>query len=169
VILLAFCSARVAIAEDKLQFYTVNHPLAYFAERISGDLAKVTFPEPPDVDPAFWMPDPETVATCQAAEPMLLNGADCASGGRVRLPCSRLVDSSRAFQDAYIRESDGVSHSHGPSGTHNQGGVAVHPMAGTRPKGCYRSHSRQLWIFFPTQAGSITECALNEPLCPQTA
>ena len=37
----------------KLVIYTVNYPLAYFAERIGGDLVAVHFPAPEDVDPAF--------------------------------------------------------------------------------------------------------------------
>ena len=56
-VLIAVFSSGAAFGEDKLRIYTVNYPLAYFAERIGGDLAQVTFPAPPDVDPAFWMPN----------------------------------------------------------------------------------------------------------------
>ena len=42
-----------ALANQPLNIYTVNYPLAYFAERIAGDQAKVVFPAPPGVDPAF--------------------------------------------------------------------------------------------------------------------
>jgi hypothetical protein len=45
------------MTEEKLTIYTVNYPLTYFAERIGGDLVSVVFPAPPDVDPAFWVPD----------------------------------------------------------------------------------------------------------------
>jgi zinc transport system substrate-binding protein len=114
-----------AFAADKLQIYTVNYPLAYFAERISGDLAEVSFPAPPDVDPAFWMPDAETIANYQSADLILLNGADYAKWtAKVSLPRSRTVDTSRAFSDAYIQATDGVAHSHGPGGEHSHGGVA---------------------------------------------
>ncbi len=123
--LLVLCSGQVVFAEDKLQVYTVNYPLAYFAERIAGDLAIVTFPAPPDVDPAFWMPDAETIAAYQAADLILLNGADYAKWtAKVSLPRSRTVDTSHAFRDSYIRVSDGVSHSHGPGGEHAHGGTA---------------------------------------------
>jgi len=123
--LLAFCSSHLVFAEDKLKIYTVSYPLAYFAERISGDLAQVTFPAPPDVDPAFWMPDPETIAAYQAADLILLNGADYAKWtAKVSLPRSRTVDTSRSFGEAYIQASGGVSHSHGPGGEHSHGGIA---------------------------------------------
>jgi zinc transport system substrate-binding protein len=124
-ILLGLCSAQAVVAEDRLQIYTVNYPLAYFAERIAGDLAEVSFPAPPDVDPAFWMPDPDTIAAYQSADLILLNGADYAKWtAKVSLPRSRTIDTSRAFRDAYIRASDGVSHSHGPGDEHTHGGVA---------------------------------------------
>ena len=42
-----------AIAEKKLTVYTVNYPLAYFAERVGGKHIQVVFPAPSDVDPAF--------------------------------------------------------------------------------------------------------------------
>jgi zinc transport system substrate-binding protein len=114
-----------ALAGEKLRIYTVNYPLAYFAERISGDLADVTFPVPPGVDPAFWMPDPETVAAYQGADLILLNGADYAKWAKkVSLPMSRLVDSSRAFKDRYIEQPNMITHSHGPSGQHSHGGTA---------------------------------------------
>jgi zinc transport system substrate-binding protein len=71
------------------------------------------------------MPDPETIAAYQAADLILLNGADYAKWtSKVSLPRSRVVDTSRAFKDTYIHESDGISHSHGPSGEHDHGGSA---------------------------------------------
>ena len=118
-------ASQWALAGEKLRIYTVNYPLAYFAERIAGDLATVTFPAPPDVDPAFWMPDAETIAAYQGADLILLNGADYAKWtAKVSLPRSRLVDTSRGFEDRYIHETIGVSHSHGPGGEHSHGGTA---------------------------------------------
>jgi len=59
---LAAHSPAIAESEsgEKITVYTVNYPLKYFAQRIAGDRATVVFPAPPDVDPVFWMPDPET-------------------------------------------------------------------------------------------------------------
>jgi zinc transport system substrate-binding protein len=124
-LVLMLCWAQAAFAEDKLRIYTVNYPLAYFAERIAGDLAEVSFPAPVDLDPAFWTPDAETIAAYQGADLILLNGADYAKWtAKASLPRSRTVDTSRAFRHAYIRTSDAVSHSHGPGGEHSHGGVA---------------------------------------------
>ena len=123
--LILLLSAAAVSAQDRLRIATVNYPLAYFAERLAGDLAEVTFPAPGDVDPAFWMPDAETIAAYQAADLILLNGADYEKWtGKVSLPRSRLVDTSRAFRDAYIREAGGITHSHGPGGEHDHGGLA---------------------------------------------
>ena len=123
--LLLVAAAQWALAEEKLRIYTVSYPLAYFAERIAGDLATVTFPAPSDVDPAFWMPDAEDIAAYQGADLILLNGADYAKWlNKVSLPRSRLVDTSRGFKDKYIQEASGISHSHGPGGKHEHGGTA---------------------------------------------
>jgi zinc transport system substrate-binding protein len=123
--LILLMPAAALLAQDKQRIYSVNYPLAYFAERLAGDLAEATFPAPDDVDPAFWMPDAATIAAYQAADLILLNGADYAKWtAKVSLPRSRLVDTSRAFRDAYIREASGITHSHGPGGEHDHGGLA---------------------------------------------
>jgi hypothetical protein len=57
------------------------------------------------------MPDTETIAAYQAADLILINGADYAKWTtKVSLPRSRLVDSSRAFRDAYIRAAGTITH-----------------------------------------------------------
>ena len=72
--------------------YTVNYPLAYFAERIAGESVKVVFPVPPDVDPAIWSPDAETIADYQLTDLVLLNGGGYAGWlQRATLSQSRLV------------------------------------------------------------------------------
>lgn len=122
---MAIIPTRIALAADKLTIYTVNYPLAYIAERLTGDLAVVRFPAPPDVDPAFWMPDAEAIASYQRADLILLNGAGYAKWlERASLPRSRLVDTSRAFADKYIEGPAAVTHSHGPGGEHSHGGTA---------------------------------------------
>jgi len=108
-----------------LLVYAVSYPLAYFAERIGGDLVQIEFPAPPDVDPAFWSPEPETVRAYQAADLILLNGAGYAAWtGRVSLPSSRLVDTSAEVADRYVAAEDAVTHSHGPEGEHAHGTTA---------------------------------------------
>jgi zinc transport system substrate-binding protein len=124
-VLMLVGAGRWALAGDKLRVYTVNYPLAYFAERIAGDLATVIFPAPPNVDPAFWMPNAETIAAYQTADLILLNGADYAKWtAKVSLPRSRLVDTSREFKGDYIQQPKIITHSHGPSGQHSHSGTA---------------------------------------------
>jgi len=107
------------------QVYTVNYPLAYFAERIAGETVKVVLPVPPDVDPAFWSPDAETVADYQQADLVLLNGAGYAAWlRRATLSRSRLVDTSDALADKLIPVDDTATHSHGPGGDHSHKGTA---------------------------------------------
>ncbi|MGI9342970.1 MAG: hypothetical protein ACR2QV_08965 [Gammaproteobacteria bacterium] len=53
-------------ASDRvMRVYAVNYPLAYFAERIGSDAVDVRFPVPAGVDPAAWVPDPDTIAEYQ--------------------------------------------------------------------------------------------------------
>ena len=105
--------------------YTVNYPLAYFAERVGGDLVEVVFPAPADEDPAYWSPDAETIAAYQGADLILLNGAGYAKWvERATLPATRLMDTSAAFTDQLIPLEEKVTHSHGPEGAHEHGGWA---------------------------------------------
>lgn len=105
--------------------YTVNYPLAYFAERIGGDSVRVHFPAPSSVDPAFWKPDPEIIAAYQSADLILLNGAGFAGWvGQASLPRRKLVDTSRSFRDAYLPGEETPVHQHGPAGEHAHGRIA---------------------------------------------
>lgn len=108
-----------------LSVYTVNYPLQYFAERIGGEHVEVSFPAPPDGDPAYWNPDPDSIAAYQRADLILLNGASYAKWvATVTLPTSKLVDTSEGFQDRYIIIEGAVVHSHGPEGEHSHGETA---------------------------------------------
>jgi zinc transport system substrate-binding protein len=112
-------SAGQALPRDGV-VYTVNYPLQYFAEVIAGGDLEIVFPAPPEVDPAYWTPDTETLLDYQAADLILLNGAGYAGWVKdAPLPRSRLVDTSAAFGDRLIVEqSDQVAHTHGPEGEH---------------------------------------------------
>jgi zinc transport system substrate-binding protein len=123
-----FTSFRtISEAENRkqvLRIYVVNYPLQYFAERIGGDYADVFFPAPSDIDPPYWTPDREIIRQYQKADLILLNGADYAKWiGKVTLPKSKLVDTSRSFKSDYIPLQDTVTHSHGPRGEHAHTGV----------------------------------------------
>lgn len=106
--------------------YTVNYPLAYFAERIGGDRVRVVFPVPADADPAFWRPEGEEIRGYQTADLILLNGASFAQWAEhMALPRRRMVVTSRTFADQYIEIEDRVVHQHGPHGEHAHEGFAV--------------------------------------------
>jgi len=110
---------------EKLVIYTVNYPLAYFAERIGNDLVEVHFPAPGDEDPAFWSPDADTIAAYQGADLILLNGAGYAKWiERAALPSSRVVNTSEGFTDQILPIEGTVTHSHGPEGEHEHAELA---------------------------------------------
>jgi len=112
-------------AADKLTIYTVNYPLQYFAQRIAADYAEVIFPAPPDVDPAVWTPNTETIRAYQKADLVLLNGAGYASWvKKASLSRARQVNTSASFKDGYISVQEGATHSHGPAGDHSHTGTA---------------------------------------------
>jgi len=105
--------------------YTVNYPLAYFAERIGGGVVDVHMPAPPGVDPATWSPGAEVIAAYQRADLILLNGAGYAAWvSRATLPAAKLVDTSAGFADRYLAVDDAVTHTHGPQGEHAHGDIA---------------------------------------------
>jgi zinc transport system substrate-binding protein len=117
--------SRSSSKGDKPVVYTVNYPLAYFAQRIGGDFVDVHFPGPIEEDPAYWQPDSATIAQYQSADMILLNGAGYAKWMEmVSLPTSRCVNTSSAFKDQYIELDDDLTHSHGPAGEHAHGGLA---------------------------------------------
>ena len=123
--LLFMLLAPATQADAKPVVFTVNYPLAYFAERIGGDFIDVVLPAPTGVDPAFWVPDETSIGAYQKADLILLNGADYAKWtGRVSLPLLRTVDTSKSFRDEYIEINSGVTHSHGPEGDHSHSGTA---------------------------------------------
>lgn len=105
--------------------YATNYPLAYFAERIAGDRGEVVFPAPPDVDPASWSPDAQTIVEYQQADLIVLNGAGYAAWvAKAALPRSRLLDTTSAMADRVIPLENAVTHSHGPTAEHSHGGTA---------------------------------------------
>lgn len=105
--------------------YTVNYPLRYFVERIGGAQVRAVFPAPAGVGPAFWAPDVETIASYQAADLILLNGATYAKWLKTAsLPKSRSIDTSRGFAADFIAVAETGTHSHGPAGEHSHGGTA---------------------------------------------
>ena len=104
--------------------YTVNYPLAFFAERIAGDRMEIVFPEM-EGDPAFWSPPAEEIAAYQQADLILLNGAGYARWvQQVSLPPAKLINTSKACSDQYIFIDGAAAHSHGGGEKHAHGEIA---------------------------------------------
>lgn len=104
---------------------TVNYPLYYFAQRIGGDFIRVEFPAPPNVDPAYWVPEDEALSVYQGSDLILVNGADYAKWmHNVSLPSSRILNTTSLVTEKYIEVTQGASHSHGPGGEHVHKGYA---------------------------------------------
>jgi zinc transport system substrate-binding protein len=121
----AFAAEKAISPSGKPSIFVVNYPLKYFAERIAGDHAEVKFPAPPNVDPAFWNPDIQTIAAYQRADLILLNGAGYAKWTKkVSLPQFRLVNTSANHRDRYLERASLVNHTHGPTGEHKHEGLA---------------------------------------------
>ncbi|MEC8557920.1 MAG: metal ABC transporter substrate-binding protein [Planctomycetota bacterium] len=111
--------------DRKLNVFTVNYPLAYFAKEIGGELIEVHFPVPADIDPAFWAPEPEEVAKFQEADLILLNGAGYAKWTQhVSLPDSKLLDTTATAKEEYLQVEGLILHQHGPEGDHTHEGIA---------------------------------------------
>lgn len=113
-----------ALAQGRPVVVCVNYPLAWFAERLAGDLAEVRFPVPENIDPSFWQPKIADISAIQAADLIVLNGAGFAAWTtKATLPRSRTLDTSEGFTDAYISTAT-VTHSHGIDGEHSHTGTA---------------------------------------------
>lgn len=107
-----------------LRLVAVNYPLSYFATRIGGEDVEVIFPEM-DGDPAYWVPTAEDVAIFQAADLILLNGADYAKWlHKVSLPAAGMVHTGDALTGDLLELGDQVTHTHGPGGAHEHVGFA---------------------------------------------
>jgi len=130
-VLAGSCSREAVVAKDAEPagpptVLAANYPLAYFAERIAGELARVEFPGPPDEDPAFWAPDRATLRRFQKADLLLLNGPDYSSwAGTLSLSLDRAVDTTASFRDRQLQAEGGVGHVHGPEG---EGGGQHHQL-----------------------------------------
>jgi zinc transport system substrate-binding protein len=114
-----------AAGKSKIKVASVNYPLHYFAQRIGGEKIDALYPVYPEGDPAYWQPTPDDIAIYQSADLVLLNGADYAKWTeKASLPNSKLVNTSKVFENEYIEVKEGITHSHGPEGEHEHLGYA---------------------------------------------
>ncbi len=102
----------------------VNYPLAFFVERIAGDLVEVHFPKM-EGDPAFWKPTAGDIRAFQSADLILRNGASYAKWmAHASLPDSKMVNTGSAFADKLIEVNADATHQHGKGGEHSHAGTA---------------------------------------------
>ena len=110
---------------DKLAVFAVNYPLLYFAERIGGEYIELTYPIPNHVDPAYWEPSGTDLKKIQNVDLIIDNGAGYAKWiEKVSLPSSKIINTSKNFEDRYIQVDVSATHSHGSDGEHVHYGYA---------------------------------------------
>ena len=118
-------SAESGSKNDKPIVAVANYPLKYFTERIVGNHVEVIFPIPSDIDPAFWIPEPNGVLAFQSADVILLNGATYSKWlDKVTLLRRKMVNTSEGFKEQYIQKQEFTTHRHGPQGKHAHAGLA---------------------------------------------
>ena len=122
--LLMVAASTPVLAQERPAVVTVNYALSYFADRLGGGDVDVVFPVLEGVDPSFWRPGIADISTIQNADLIILNGAGFATWTtKASLPRSRIVDTSRGFEDRFIA-TETVTHSHGADGQHSHTGTA---------------------------------------------
>jgi zinc transport system substrate-binding protein len=127
VLVLAACSRQdAAPPAPPPVVLTTFYPLTDFAQRIAGDRVPVECPLPAGADPSTWQPTRHDVAAYHGATLILVNGAGFEGWlDKVSLPQSRVVDTSRAFADRFLKHAT-VTHSHGGDGAHAHAGIDGH-------------------------------------------
>jgi len=113
------------IAQEKLTVYSVNYPLHYFTQRISGSIIQPVYIIPNSIDPAFWEPDASEIQEFQQADIILLNGAGYAKWvKKSSLSRRKTIDTSKLFKHNLIHENEQAIHNHGVDGIHSHIGTA---------------------------------------------
>lgn len=128
----------------QLSIYTVNYPLAYFAERLASEGTRVELPTPRGVDPAFWNPSPDDIGRYQSADLVLLNGAGYARWTRyATLPSSRTVVTASGCRKSFLPSEEPLQHRHGPEGEHAHGNTASTTWLDMRLATCQAASVRE--------------------------
>lgn len=109
------------------EVWTTFYPTTYFTQRLAGDLVKVVCPVPEGEDPAFWKPDDDVLRGYQAADLIVINGADFEKWLNVAsLPASHLVNASKSFEKAFLKLEGSTTHSHSGGAAHTHEGIDGH-------------------------------------------
>jgi zinc transport system substrate-binding protein len=119
-------SEHPAPPSDGKTVLTTFYPTQYFAERIAGDSLTVDCPVPEGADPIFWQPDRGSLQRYQAADLIIINGAQFEKWlATASLPESRIVDTAKSFEQDFIRYET-TTHKHGSAGEHSHDGIDGH-------------------------------------------
>ena len=109
------------------EVWTSFYPTTWMTRRIAGDLVKVVCPLPADEDAIFWQPDTAALQGYQAADLVVLNGAELEKWAlTASLPSARVVDSAKAFEKEFVRFDAGQTHAHGGGAAHTHEGIDGH-------------------------------------------
>jgi zinc transport system substrate-binding protein len=109
------------------EVWTTFYPTTWMTRRIAGDLVKVVCPLPADEDPIFWQPPQEALQGYQAADLVVVNGAEFEKWVlTASLPSARLVDTAKAFEQELVRFETGQTHAHGGGAAHTHEGIDGH-------------------------------------------
>ncbi len=108
------------------EILTTFYPTQYFAQRIVGDAVPVVCPVPEDADPIFWQPSRADLERYQAADLIVVNGAEFEKWvNGASLPSSRVVDTAKRFEDQFVT-FESTTHRHGTGGQHTHEGIDGH-------------------------------------------
>lgn len=113
---------------DSKTVLTTFYPTQYFAERIAGEHLTVECPVPAGADPIFWRPDSAALQRYQAADLIIINGADFEKWtATASLPENRIVDTAKSFEQDFIEFEGETTHKHGKDGEdHTHSGIDGH-------------------------------------------
>jgi zinc transport system substrate-binding protein len=96
---------------------TTFYPTQYFAQRIAGDHLSIGCPLPADADPIHWSPDSATIQKYQSADLIIINGANFEKWiATASLPESRIINTSKSFEQDFIKFEGTSAHRHGKEG-----------------------------------------------------
>lgn len=97
--------------------FAASYPLGYFAERLAGDRFEVRV-APRSED--GWRPTVEEILAMQSSVLVLIADRNRESWlDRVTLGEEKIVDTTANVPDRLMVRQEGVTHSHGPDGTHS--------------------------------------------------
>jgi zinc transport system substrate-binding protein len=111
----------------KPEVWTTFYPTTWITRQIAGSLVEVICPLPDDEDPIFWQPDAKTLQGYQAADLVIVNGAEFEKWvATASLSTARLIDTAKGFEADFVHFEGGAKHSHGPGAAHTHEGIDGH-------------------------------------------